>query len=40
LELVGHGGTLLGSHPTFLSWIEGVWEVGWILPKISMISRA
>src|SRR5207302_7372460 len=25
LELGGHGGKLVGIHPTFLSCIEGVW---------------
>ena len=40
LELIGHGGNLLGIHATFLSLIEGVRGVGWILPQISIISRA
>jgi len=39
LELVGHRDKWLGSHPTFLSFIEGVWGVGWIFPEISRISR-
>jgi hypothetical protein len=30
---------LLEIHPTFLSCIAGFWRVGWILPKISRISR-
>ena len=39
LELVGHRDKLLGSHPTFLSFIEEAWGVGWIFPEISRISR-
>ena len=37
LELVGHRDQWLGSHPTFLSFLEG--GVGWIFPAISRISR-
>ena len=38
--ILSHDDKLLGLHPTLLSLIEGVEDVGWSLPEIARISSA